>query len=149
VEMEYFIALCEHPLPQLHSFDKTVSEKLRTIYRNFSEKDAESIKEIEKITNHDVKAVEYFIKKEFDKLGLEKYKEFIHFGLTSQDINNTSIPYSFKLALTDTYYPALNDLVDLLKKYAGDWEKVPMLAHTHGQPASPSRLGKEIQVFIE
>jgi len=149
VEIEYFIALCDHPLPQLQNFDKKATEKLRDIYRNFSENDAQSIKEIEKTTNHDVKAVEYFIKKEFDKLGLEAYKEFIHFGLTSQDINNTAIPYTFKLALTDSYYPAVDELLSLLKKYAGDWEKVPMLAHTHGQPASPSRLGKEIQVFIE
>src|SRR6201747_2170566 len=116
VEIEYFIALCEYPLPQLQGFDKKVSEKLRAIYQNFTEKDAESIKEIEKITNHDVKAVEYFIKKEFDKLGLEKYKEFIHFGLTSQDINNTSIPYSFKLAIDEAYLPAIGELVDLLKK---------------------------------
>ncbi|MDF2432403.1 MAG: adenylosuccinate lyase, partial [Mucilaginibacter sp.] len=149
VEIEYFIALVEYPLPQLQSFDKNVSEKLRDIYRNFNEEDAGSIKVIEKTTNHDVKAVEYFIKKEFDKLNLEQYKEFIHFGLTSQDINNTAIPYTFKLALTDTYYPAINELVGILKKYAGDWNKVPMLAHTHGQPASPSRLGKEIQVFVE
>jgi adenylosuccinate lyase len=149
VEIEYFIALCEYPLPQLQDFDKNVIEKLRDIYRNFSEEDAESIKIIEKTTNHDVKAVEYFIKKEFDKLNLEKYKEFIHFGLTSQDINNTAIPYSFKLALNDTYYPAFNELLNLLKKFAADWELVPMLAHTHGQPASPSRLGKEIQVFVE
>ena len=149
VEIEYFIALCEHPLPQLQKFDKNATEKLRDIYKNFNEADAESIKLIEKTTNHDVKAVEYFIKKEFDKLGLEDYKEFIHFGLTSQDINNTAIPYTFKLALNDTYYPAINELVTLLKKYAADWDKVPMLAHTHGQPASPSRLGKEIQVFIE
>ncbi|MGZ3929735.1 MAG: lyase family protein, partial [Mucilaginibacter sp.] len=149
VEIEYFIALYEHPLPQLHDFDKTVSEKLRAIFQNFSEKDAESIKEIEKITNHDVKAVEYFIKKEFDKLGLEKYKEFIHFGLTSQDINNTSIPYSFKLAVEETWSPAVNELIAILKKYAADWEKLPMLAHTHGQPASPTRLGKEIMVFVE
>ena len=119
------------------------------IYQNFSEQDAQIIKNTEKITNHDVKAVEYFIKKEFDKLGLETFKEFIHFGLTSQDINNTAIPYSFKLALNDTYYPAINELVDILKKYAADWEHIPMLAHTHGQPASPSRLGKEIQVFVE
>ncbi|MGZ3751457.1 MAG: lyase family protein, partial [Mucilaginibacter sp.] len=139
VEIEYFIALYEHPLPQLHDFDKTVSEKLRAIFQNFSEKDAESIKEIEKITNHDVKAVEYFIKKEFDKLGLEKYKEFIHFGLTSQDINNTSIPYSFKLAVEETWSPAVNELIAILRKYAADWEKLPMLAHTHGQPASPTR----------
>ena len=149
VEIEYFIALCEHPLPQLQDFDKKVSEMLRSIYQNFSEEDAQSIKEIEKITNHDVKAVEYFIKKEFDKLGLEKYKEFIHFGLTSQDINNTSIPYSFKLAIDEAYLPAISELINLLKNYAAEWATLPMLAHTHGQPASPTRLGKEIQVFIE
>ncbi|MDR3694976.1 adenylosuccinate lyase [Mucilaginibacter sp.] len=149
VEIEYFIALCQHPLPQLLNFDKNATEKLRDIYKKFSETDAQSIKEIEKITNHDVKAVEYFIKKQFDDLGLEAYKEFIHFGLTSQDINNTAIPYSFKLALNESYYPAINELVDLLKKYAADWEHIPMLAHTHGQPASPSRLGKEINVFVE
>jgi len=149
VEMEYFITLCEYPLPQLQDFDKKVSEKLRDIYRNFSENDAQSIKDIEKITNHDVKAVEYFIKKEFDKLGLEKYKEFIHFGLTSQDINNTSIPYSFKLAIDEAYLPAITELINLLKSYAAEWATLPMLAHTHGQPASPTRLGKEIQVFIE
>jgi adenylosuccinate lyase len=149
VEIEYFIALCEHPLPQLQDFDKNVSGKLRAIYQNFTESNAESIKDIEKTTNHDVKAVEYFIKKEFDKLGLEKYKEFIHFGLTSQDINNTSIPYTFKLAIDETYLPAIGELIDLLKKYAADWDKLPMLAHTHGQPASPTRLGKEIQVFVE
>jgi len=149
VEVEYFIALCEHPLPQLQNFDKKATEKLREIYRNFNEADAASIKEIEKTTNHDVKAVEYFIKKEFDKLDLQQYKEFIHFGLTSQDINNTAIPFTFKLALTEVYYPAFNELLVLLKKYAADWENVPMLAHTHGQPASPSRLGKEIQVFVE
>jgi len=149
VEIEYFIALCEFPLPQLHDFDHHVSEKLRAIYQNFSEQDAQSIKDIEKITNHDVKAVEYFIKKDFDKLGLEKYKEFIHFGLTSQDINNTTIPYTFKLAINETYLPAINELLDQLKSYAADWAKLPMLAHTHGQPASPTRLGKEIQVFVE
>jgi adenylosuccinate lyase len=149
VEIEYFIALCQHPLPQLQNFDKNETEKLRAIYKNFSEDDAENIKEIEKITNHDVKAVEYFIKKKFDKLGLHAYKEFIHFGLTSQDINNTAIPYSFKLALNGVYYPALNELVSKLKSYAADWAHIPMLAHTHGQPASPSRLGKEIMVFIE
>ncbi len=149
VEIEYFIALCEHPLPQLQTFDKNVAEKLRGVYKNFDEVDAAAIKEIEKTTNHDVKAVEYFIKSEFDKLGLEQYKEFIHFGLTSQDINNTAIPYSFKVALQDTYYPALSELIDALKKYATEWDNIPMLAHTHGQPASPSRLGKEIQVFIE
>lgn len=149
VEVEYFIALCEHPLPQLQSFDITIAEKLRDIYRNFTEADADSIKLIEKTTNHDVKAVEYFIKKAFDQLGLEAYKEFIHFGLTSQDINNTAIPYSFKDALNEVYYPTINELVILLKKYAADWQQVPMLAHTHGQPASPSRLGKEINVFVE
>jgi len=149
VEIEYFIALCEYPLPQLYDFDKKVSEKLRGIYQNFSEDDAQSIKDIEKITNHDVKAVEYFIKKEFDKFGLEKYKEFIHFGLTSQDINNTSIPYSFKLAINEAYLPAISELIGLLKNYAAEWATLPMLAHTHGQPASPTRLGKEIQVFIE
>lgn len=150
VEIEYFIALTENNLPQLQHFDADVSEKLRAIYKNFSEADAESIKEIEKTTNHDVKAVEYFIKKEFDKLGgLEPYKEFIHFGLTSQDINNTAIPYTFKLALNNTYYPAIQELVNTLKNYAHEWDQVPMLAHTHGQPASPTRLGKEIQVFVE
>lgn len=149
VEVEYFIALCQHPLPQLQDFDKNLEEKLRDIYKNFSEADAQSIKDIEKVTNHDVKAVEYFIKQKFDELGLQEYKEFIHFGLTSQDINNTAIPYSFKLALDEVYYPAIEELVNILKKYAGDWEQVPMLAHTHGQPASPTRLGKEIQVFVE
>jgi adenylosuccinate lyase len=149
VEIEYFIALYQHPLPQLHNFDKTLTEKLRDIYRNFSEEDAQSIKEIEKTTNHDVKAVEYFIKKAFDNLGIEQYKEFIHFGLTSQDINNTAIPYSFKLALQDIYYPAIDEVIALLKQYAADWDKIPMLAHTHGQPASPTRLGKEISVFVE
>ncbi|MEO3407435.1 adenylosuccinate lyase [Mucilaginibacter sp. CAU 1740] len=149
VEIEYFIALAEHPLPQLQAFDKNLSEKLRDIYRNFSEADAESIKVIEKTTNHDVKAVEYFIKGEFDKLGLEAFKEFIHFGLTSQDINNTAIPYTFKLALNNSYYPAINDLVSILKSFANDWKDIPLLAHTHGQPASPTRLGKEIEVFVE
>jgi adenylosuccinate lyase len=150
VEIEYFIALTQNNLPQLQHFDAGVVKKLRDIYKNFSEADAESIKEIEKTTNHDVKAVEYFIKNEFDKLGgLEPYKEFIHFGLTSQDINNTAIPYTFKLAVNNTYYPAIKELVNTLKNYAREWEQVPMLAHTHGQPASPTRLGKEIQVFVE
>ncbi len=149
VEIEYFIALVEYPLPQLKQFDKNLSEKLRDIYRNFSEADAEIIKEIEKTTNHDVKAVEYFIKKAFDKLKLEPYKEFIHFGLTSQDINNTAIPYTFKLAINNSYFPAINELVNVLKTYAYEWDQIPMLAHTHGQPASPTRLGKEILVFIE
>jgi len=149
VEVEYFIALCEHPLPQLQHFDKSLAEKLRGIYRNFSEADAQSIKDIEKTTNHDVKAVEYFIKKAFDDLKIAEYKEFIHFGLTSQDINNTAIPYSFKLALNEVYYPALDVLIGTLKTYANDWAQIPMLAHTHGQPASPTRLGKEIRVFVE
>ena len=149
VEIEYFIALCQHPLPQLAAFDKAKYENLRAIYQQFSESNAQVIKDIEKTTNHDVKAVEYFIKQEFDGLGLQEYKEFIHFGLTSQDINNTAIPYSFKQALHDVYYPAIDDLLGVLKGYAQDWKAVPMLAHTHGQPASPTRLGKEIEVFIE
>lgn len=150
VEIEYFITLVEYPLPQLQQFDSNLTEKLRDIYRNFTEADAESIKVIEKTTNHDVKAVEYFIKNEFDKLGgLDPYKEFIHFGLTSQDINNTAIPYTFKLAINNTYYPAITELVSTLKSYAADWAQIPLLAHTHGQPASPTRLGKEIEVFIE
>ncbi|MCO5935122.1 adenylosuccinate lyase [Mucilaginibacter sp. RB4R14] len=150
VEIEYFIALCEHPLPQLSTFDKNATEKLRDIYRNFTEADAASIKEIEKTTNHDVKAVEYFIKKQFDVLGgLEDYKEFIHFGLTSQDINNTAIPLTFKLALTEVYYPEITKLIEQLKSFATEWDAIPMLAHTHGQPASPTRLGKEISVFVE
>jgi len=150
IEIEYFIALCEHPVKQLLSFDKSKTEKLRNIYRNFSEADATSIKEIEKTTNHDVKAVEYFIKKKFDDLGgLEEYKEFIHFGLTSQDINNTAIPYSFKLAINDVYLPEITNLVNQLKAFATEWKDIPMLAHTHGQPASPTRLGKEISVFVE
>ena len=149
VEIEYFIALHRHPLKQLQGLDKTTAEKLRDIYQNFTEADAQTIKDIEKITNHDVKAVEYFIKQKFDALNLQAYKEFIHFGLTSQDINNTAIPYTFKLALDEVYYPALNELLNLLKKYVAEWKDVPMLAHTHGQAASPTRLGKEIQVFVE
>lgn len=149
VEIEYFIALYRHPLPQLQSLDSNAPEKLRAIYRSFTEADAQSIKDIEKITNHDVKAVEYFIKQKFDDFGLQAYKEFIHFGLTSQDINNTAVPYSFKLALDEVYYPALEDLLTILKGYANDWANIPMLAHTHGQPASPTRLGKEVQVFVE
>jgi adenylosuccinate lyase len=149
VEVEYFITLYKHPLPQLQELDKNAAEKLREIYINFTEADAESIKQIEKITNHDVKAVEYFIKQKFDDLNLQAYKEFIHFGLTSQDINNTAIPYTFKLALTEVYYPALDELIALLKGYVAEWDQIPMLAHTHGQAASPTRLGKEIQVFVE
>ncbi len=149
VEIEYFITLCELPLPQLAGFDHALFEKLRDIYRNFSEADAQRVKDIEKITNHDVKAVEYFIKEEFDKIGgLEAYKEFIHFGLTSQDINNTSVPLSLKEALHDVYYPQLQKLISQLTAYAEEWKDVPMLAKTHGQPASPTRLGKEIMVFV-
>ena len=148
VEVEYFIALCELPLPQLKNVDKGVFERLRAIYQNFSEEDAARIKEIESVTNHDVKAVEYFLKEQFDKLdGMEPYKEFIHFGLTSQDINNTSVPLSVKEALEQAYYPQLEELIAQLEAYAAEWANIPMLAKTHGQPASPTRLGKEINVF--
>lgn len=149
VEVEYFIALCELPLPQLKNVSVNVFDSLRAIYRNFSESDANRIKDIESVTNHDVKAVEYFLKEEFDKLGgLEAYKEFIHFGLTSQDINNTSIPLSVKEALDNVYYPLIEELIEQLKQYAQDWATIPMLAKTHGQPASPTRLGKEVMVFV-
>lgn len=149
VEIEYFITLCELPLPQLADFDHSLFLRLREIYRNFSEEDAGRVKDIEKITNHDVKAVEYFIKEQFDKIGgLEPYKEFIHFGLTSQDINNTSVPLSLKEALHDVYYPQLQELIDQLTAYAEEWKDVPMLAKTHGQPASPTRLGKEVMVYV-
>lgn len=148
VEVEYFIALCELPLPQLKNIDKSVFSQLKKIVANFSEDDALRIKDTEKITNHDVKAVEYFIKEKFDELGLEQYKEFIHFGLTSQDINNTSVPLSLKDALTDVYYPLLEELISKLKSQATAWADVAMLAKTHGQPASPTRLGKEIMVFV-
>ncbi|MGJ8659725.1 MAG: adenylosuccinate lyase [Cellulophaga fucicola] len=148
VEIEYFIALCEIPLPQLESFDTSLFENLRSIYKNFSTEDAQAIKEIEKVTNHDVKAVEYFIKKEFDKLGLEKFKEFIHFGLTSQDINNTAIPLSIKEAMNEVYVPMFFDVVEKLEALVVEWAEVSMLARTHGQPASPTRLGKEIEVFV-
>lgn len=149
VEIEYFITLCELPLPQLASFDHALFGKLRDIYNNFDETCALRVKDIEKVTNHDVKAVEYFIKEEFDKIGgLEEYKEFIHFGLTSQDINNTSVPLSIKEALTDVYYPQVEELIALLQQYADEWKDVPMLAKTHGQPASPTRLGKEIMVYV-
>ena len=149
VEIEYFITLCELPLPQLASFDHALFERLRDIYRNFDENEAQRVKDIEKITNHDVKAVEYFIKEEFDKLGgLDAYKEFIHFGLTSQDINNTSVPLSVKEALENVLCPQLEELIAQLKAYAEAWKNVPMLAKTHGQPASPTRLGKEIMVFV-
>lgn len=147
VEVEYFIALCEIPLPALAGIDSSVAEKLRDIYRNFSVEDAMRIKEIEGVTNHDVKAVEYFLKEHFDALGLEKYKEYIHFGLTSQDINNTSVPMSVAEALRDVYRPALEALIEHLESRADVWKDLPMLAKTHGQPASPTRLGKEIRVF--
>ncbi len=147
VEVEYFIALCELPLPQLKNINKEVFPKLQSIVDNFSEEDASRVKETEKVTNHDVKAVEYFIKEKFDELGLEQYKEFIHFGLTSQDINNTSVPLSLKDALTDVYYPLLDELIVKLTSQAEAWADVAMLAKTHGQPASPTRLGKEIMVF--
>lgn len=147
VEVEYFIALCEIPLPQLAGVDHGVFEKLRDIYKNFTVDDAARIKEIESVTNHDVKAVEYFLKERFDSLGLEAYKEFIHFGLTSQDINNTSVPLSLKEALRDVYRPLLMGLIEHLEARADEWQQLPMLAKTHGQPASPTRLGKEIRVF--
>ena len=149
VEIEYFITLCELPLPQLASFDHALFDSLRDIYRSFNEESAPHVKDIEKVTNHDVKAVEYFIKEEFDKIGgLEAYKEFIHFGLTSQDINNTSVPLSIKEALEEVYYPQVEELIDQLQQYADEWKDVPMLAKTHGQPASPTRLGKEVMVFV-
>ena len=149
VEIEYFITLCELPLPQLASFDNSIFGRLRDIYRNFDETCAARVKDIEKITNHDVKAVEYFIKEEFDKIGgLDAYKEFIHFGLTSQDINNTSVPLTVKEALQDVYYPQVEELISVLQQYADEWKDVPMLAKTHGQPASPTRLGKEIMVYV-
>ncbi|RTE53129.1 adenylosuccinate lyase [Arenibacter aquaticus] len=147
VEVEYFIALCEIPLPQLSGFDTSKFGDLRKIYTDFNEEDALAIKDIEKVTNHDVKAVEYFIKKAFDKLGLEAYKEFIHFGLTSQDINNTAIPLSIKEAMNEVYVPLYLEVINKLNALVKEWEAVPMLARTHGQPASPTRLGKEVEVF--
>lgn len=149
VEVEYFIALCELPLPQLADFRKSDVELLRGFYRIFSVADAIKIKENEKITNHDVKAVEYFLKTRFDELKLEKFKEFIHFGLTSQDVNNTAIPLTLKLALHDVYLPLINKIIKRLLQLAEEWKDIPMLARTHGQPASPTRLGKEIMVFVE
>lgn len=149
VEVEYFIALCDLPLPQLENVDSSAYEPLRGLYKNFTSEDALQIKEIEKTTNHDVKAVEYFIKNGFDKLGLEQYKEFIHFGLTSQDINNTAIPLSTKMAFENVYLPSLISVIQKLKELSVEWANVPMLARTHGQPASPTRLGKEILVFVE
>ena len=149
VEVEYFIALCELPLPQLAGLNKDAFESLRAIYRNFTEADAQRVKDIESVTNHDVKAVEYFLKEKFDAMGgMDSYKEFIHFGLTSQDINNTSVPLSVKEALEQVYYPLVAELIEQLRSYAADWDAIPMLAKTHGQPASPTRLGKEIMVFV-
>lgn len=149
VEIEYFITLCELPLPQLKDFDHALFDRLRDIYRHFDETSAARVKEIEKTTNHDVKAVEYFIKEEFDKIGgLDAFKEFIHFGLTSQDINNTSVPFSMKEALQNVFVPQVEELISQLQLYAEEWKNVPMLAKTHGQPASPTRLGKEIMVYV-
>ena len=148
VEVEYFIALCELPLPQLRGFDHALFDNLKEIYLDFTVEDAQKIKDIEKVTNHDVKAVEYFIKERFDALNLHEYKEFIHFGLTSQDINNTAVPCSFRDAIHDVYYPVIDELIAKLEELAEEWKDVPMLANTHGQPASPTRLGKEIRVFV-
>ncbi|WEK18011.1 MAG: adenylosuccinate lyase [Candidatus Pedobacter colombiensis] len=149
VEIEYFISLCEAGLPGLDQFDKANYPKLHLIHEQFNDEHAQEVKDTEKITNHDVKAVEYFIKKQFDLLGLESYKEFIHFGLTSQDINNTAIPYTFKLALNEVYYPSIAQLIAKIRELANEWKDVPLLAHTHGQPASPTKLGKEFLVFAE
>lgn len=147
VEIEYFIALCKLPLPQLAGVDHALFGELRDIYAKFSVDDAQRVKDIESVTNHDVKAVEYFIKEQFDRLGLAQYKEFIHFGLTSQDINNTSVPMLIRDSLHEAYLPLLDEMVGLLNQYAEEWKDIPMLAKTHGQPASPTRLGKEILVF--
>jgi adenylosuccinate lyase len=148
VEIEYFISLCEHPLPQLADFDKNNFDELRSLYLDFTVEDAQKVKDIEAVTNHDVKAVEYFIKEKFDALNLQEYKEFIHFGLTSQDINNTATPYSIRDAVHDVYYPLLDELIEKLESLSNDWKDIPLLARTHGQPASPTRLGKEIQVYV-
>lgn len=147
VEIEYFIALCNIPLPALQDVDKTKFEALRDIYRNFTEQDAQRVKDIESITNHDVKAVEYFIKEKFDEMNLSKHKEYVHFGLTSQDINNTSVPLSLKDCHDDVLMPALDEILSILNEKSKEWKDIPMLAHTHGQPASPTCLGKEIKVF--
>ena len=149
VEVEYFIGLCNLPLPQLAEVDKSMFEKLRHLYKSFSHEDAQKIKDIEQVTNHDVKAVEYYLKEAFDRLGLHRYKEFIHFGLTSQDINNTAIPCSLKDAWIDILEPVLEQIVATLIEKAKQWKHVPMLARTHGQPASPTSLGKEFYVFVE
>lgn len=149
VEVEYFIALCELPLAQLKSFNLELFEPLRSVYRDFKPADARRVKDIESITNHDVKAVEYFLKEKFDEMHLQDYKEFIHFGLTSQDINNTATPYSLKQAWLEVVGPVFDELIEVLRTRAREWQDVPMLARTHGQPASPTRLGKEINVFVE
>lgn len=149
VEVEYFISLCQLPLPQLQGVNGEVFDALRNLYLNFTDADAEWIKEIEKTTNHDVKAVEYFLREKFDALSLSNYKEFIHFGLTSQDVNNTAFPAMLRDAMSSEYLPALNEVVSRLKQLSTDWADIPMLAHTHGQPASPTRLGKEFRVFVE
>ena len=148
VEIEYFIALCEIPLPQLKDFDTNLFSALRDIYKNFTAENAQAIKDIEKVTNHDVKAVEYFIKEQFDALNISQYKEFIHFGLTSQDINNTAIPLSIKEAIGNVYIPEYTAVLKKLSELSAEWAGIPMLARTHGQPASPTRLGKEIEVFV-
>ena len=149
VEIEYFITLCELPLPQLQDINHSLFDQLRDIYRQFTPADAQRVKDIEKVTNHDVKAVEYFIKERLDAMGgFERYKEFIHFGLTSQDINNTSVPLSIKEALENVYYPLVEELIEQLHDYAEQWKNIPMLAKTHGQPASPTRLGKEVMVYV-
>ena len=149
VEVEYFIALCQLPLPQLKDVPESAFEQLRSLYEDFSIEDAQHVKEIESVTNHDVKAVEYLLKEKLEALGLEKYREFVHFGLTSQDINNTATPLLLEEALVEVYFPALQELVDKIYALAEQWEDVAMLAHTHGQPASPTRLGKELKVFVE
>ncbi len=148
VEVEYFISLCEHPVPQLADFDKNNFDELRSLYLDFTVEDAQKVKDIEAVTNHDVKAVEYFIKEKFDALNLQEYKEFIHFGLTSQDINNTATPYSLRDAVHDVYYPVLEELIAKLESLAKDWDGIALLARTHGQPASPTRLGKEVMVYV-
>ncbi|WP_034892038.1 adenylosuccinate lyase [Gillisia sp. Hel_I_29] len=148
VEIEYFIALCTLPLPQLKTVNSDIFSELRNIYLNFSSTDAEAVKEIESTTNHDVKAVEYFIKDRFDQLGLQQYKEFIHFGLTSQDINNTAVPLSLKESIENVYLPVLNEIIEKINDLSVDWKNIPLLARTHGQPASPTRLGKEMEVYV-
>ncbi|MBL4656823.1 MAG: adenylosuccinate lyase, partial [Flavobacteriales bacterium] len=149
IEVEYFIALVELPLPQLAEVSKDSFSKLRALYENFTESDAQWIKDKEKITNHDVKAVEYFVRDRMEALGMGEYSSFVHFGLTSQDVNNTAVPYSLRDALDNVFYPAVNEVLEVLGKHAENWADIPMLARTHGQPASPTRLGKELKVFIE